>query len=286
MHKWLLKSFWPRLREAGRNWQRDDCSTLAAATAYYAAFSLLPLLLLLISALGLVLRFSSGAQNARQKLLDLVAQNASPALADHLRDVLGQISDRATVGGPIALAALLLAAIGVFAQVERAFDRIWKHPKSGRGGVWAAILSALYYRLRAFLMLLGASTIVVAAFVAGIVLSAIQAAAPLMPGGNWPWSISQIAISMSIYALFFAVIYKALPKVRVRWSHAVRGGLLAALFWEAARQALTFILLGKTYTAYGVVGSLIAVMLWIYIAANVLFLGAEYVRVLGENEDV
>ena len=282
MHKWLLKVFWPRLREAVRNWQRDDCSTLAAAVAYYAVFSLLPLLLLLISALGFALRFSSGVQNARLELLDFIARNTSPAMADHVQDVLGQISEQATIGGPVALAALLLTAIGVFAQIERAFDRIWKRPGSGSRGVTSAILGALYYRLRAFLILLGAGSLVLAAFAVGIAASTIRAAVPGLPGGDLAWKLSEVALSVFLYGLFFSIIYKALPKVRIRWSNAARGGLLAALFWEATRQMLTLVIVGKTYTAYGVVGSLIAVMLWIYIACNVLFLGAEYVRVLGD----
>ncbi len=283
MRKWLIKAFWPRLSEAARNWNKDDCSTLAAAVAYYATFSLLPLLLLLISALGFALRFSSNAQNARGELLEIIARNTSPTMADHVREVLGQISARAMLSGPVALAVLLLAAIGVFAQVERAFDRIWKRPDSGRRGVVQVILGALYYRLRAFLMLLGAGTLVLAAFAAGLVASAIRGSMPSLPGADWGWNLAQITIGMVLYGLFFTVIYKTLPKVPVRWMEAARGGLLAALFWEAARQALAYLILGKTYTAYGVVGSLIAVMLWIYIACNVLFLGAEYVRVLGER---
>ncbi len=125
--------FWTQLRETFDNWRNDDGPTLAAAVAYYAVFSLFPLLLLLLAAMGFALRYSSGAQNARQQLLVLVAQNASPALAGHVQAVLEQISVRATLGGPVALAALLLAAIGVFGQVELAFDRIWKSPASGRG---------------------------------------------------------------------------------------------------------------------------------------------------------
>jgi membrane protein len=70
-----------------------------------------------------------------------------------------------------------------------------------------------------------------------------------------------------------------LPKARVGWSAAVQGGLLAGVLWEISRQVLTYLLSGRQYTAYGVVGSLIAVMLWIYIASSILFLGAEYVRV-------
>lgn len=285
MHKWFRKALWPQLSKAAKNWQRDHCSTLAAAVSYYGLFSLLPLLLLLISSLGIALRFSSGAQNARGELLDFISRNSSPALAGHVGDVLGQISSSATVGGPVALAALLLTAIGVFTQIEYAFDKIWRRPDSGPHGIASAILVALYYRLRAFLILLGAGSLVLVAFAAGIATTAIRAAVPELPGGDVAWSLSETGLSLALYGLFFTVIYKALPKAKIHWKHAARGGLLAALFWEAARRALTLVLVGKTYTAYGVVGSMIAVMLWIYIASNILFVGAEFVRVLGDSHE-
>ena len=285
MRKWFKRSFWPLLNKAARNWQRDHCSTLAAAVAYYGVFSLLPLLLLLISALGFALRFSSGARNGQEELLGFISHNTSPALAAHVGDVLGQISSKASVGGPVALAVLLLAAIGVFTQIEYAFDKIWHRPDSGRNGVMAAILAALYYRLKAFLILLGSGSLVLVAFGAGIAISAVRSRMPELPGSDAAWTLSETGLSLALCWLFFAVVYKALPKVKIRWAHAARGGLLAALFWEAARRLLTLVLLGKTYTAYGVVGSMIAVMLWIYIVSNILFIGAEYVRVMGDMED-
>jgi membrane protein len=282
MRAWLWGVFWPRLREAGRRWSDDDCPTMAAAVAYYAALSLFPLTLLLISVLGFVLRFSSGAQNARQELLDLLSENASPVLAQHVGDVLGQISDNAIFGGPVALVALLLAAIGVFAQVERAFERIWRSSQASPRGVLAVVREALIYRLRAFLMLLSTGLVVLAALAGGIVNAAFRKLTMNLPGGDWVWARLEVFAAVTLSWWFFTLIYKALPRAKVRWSASMQGGILAALLWEAARQTLTFFLVGKNYTAYGVVGSLIAVMLWIYIAASVLFLGAEYSRTCNE----
>ena len=277
-------NLWRRLRETVKNWHADDGPTLAAAVAYYAALSLFPLMLLLIAALGFALRYSLAAQNARQQLLDLVVRDASPVLAEHLGEVLGQISARAALGGPLALAALLLAAIGVFTQIEHAFDRIWQTPQPAWRGVLAAILNALYYRLRAFLMLLGTALLVLAAFAATIAASTFRAVTAKLPLDAWVWDLTEIALGTALFSLFFTLIHKTLPRVHVRWSAAAQGGLLAGLLWEATRQLLSHLLVGHQYTAYGVVGSLIAVMLWIYIASSILFLGAEYVRVVSRRD--
>jgi membrane protein len=284
MFDWLKNTFWPRLYEAAKRWQKDDGATLAAAVAYYAAFSFFPLLLLLIAVLGFALRFSIGVQHARQELLHVLAENTSPVLAGHVSAVLDQISVHAIVGGPLGLATFLLAAIGIFNQIEVAFDRIWKTPEDPWRGLRAAILNALYYRLRAFLMLLGTGALVLVAFVAGEVASAFHALAAKLPGGVWVWNLTQITLSIALFTLSFTLIYRVLPKAPVRWSEAVRGGLLAAVLWEATRQLFTCFLIGEQYNAYGIVGSLIALLLWIYIASSVLFLGAEYIQVLRRRD--
>jgi membrane protein len=276
----LIGASWARFRETVTNWQADDGPTQAAAVAYYAALSLFPLLLLLIASLGFAMRYSTGAQNARQQLLDLAAKNVSPVLADHLGEVLGQISAKAVVGGPLGLAALLLASIGVFTQIESAFDRIWKIPSPPWHGFLAAVFNALHFRLRAFLMMLGAGLLLWAILAATIAASTFRAVTVRLPLGVWIWGAAEIAIGTVLFGLLFMLIYKTLPKASVGWSAAAQGGLLAGVLWEVTRQLLTYLLSGSQYTAYGVVGSLIAIMLWIYIASSILFLGAEYVRVV------
>jgi membrane protein len=91
-------------------------------------------------------------------------------------------------------------------------------------------------------------------------------------------------INLLLNFLAFTAIYKALPKPRIRWRDAVRGGIFASLLWEAGRQALAAYLLRLNYpSAYGVVGSFLAVMLWAYYASLVILFGAEYVRVIEEE---
>jgi membrane protein len=82
----------------------------------------------------------------------------------------------------------------------------------------------------------------------------------------------------------FTAIYKIVPRKRIRWREAMRGGLLTALLWEAGRQALSAYLLQLNYpSAYGIIGSFLAIMLWAYYASMVILFGAEYVRVLRED---
>ncbi len=272
-----LRRRWKRTIE---RWFEDDGNMRAASISYFATFSFFPLLLILISALGLVLRFSSGVQDAQQQFLQLLAENTSEVLTGHVEKALMEIRTQATVGGPLGLCTLILAAVGVFTQFDAAFDRIWNVKRSRGKGVVAAVRNALVYRLRAFLMLLGVGFLVIAAFFAGIAASAVRSLTAELPGGSTAWTVIQLLTSVMLNCLLFTVIYKVLPKVHLRWSAAARGGIVAAVLWEASRVVLTILVLGKQYTAYGLVGSLVALMLWIYVANSVLLLGAEYVRVI------
>lgn len=273
-----------QLRLTLRRWRKDDGSLIASSMAYYAVLSFFPLVLLLISALGFALQFSSGAQDAQKELLNLLAQNTAPALAEHVHNALSAIRDKASIGGPLGLIALLLASIGIFTHFDIAMARIWNKKRIRPKGVLTAIVNALYHRLRAFLMLLALGILVWAAFVAGTVASVLQPFVADRLGGNLVWSLVHTALSLSINVALLSLLYKLLPRGRVNWVAALRGGILAAILWEISRQALTIMLMGKKFTAYGVVGSLLALMLWIYIASSIFFFAAEYVRVICMDE--
>jgi hypothetical protein len=81
--------------------------------------------------------------------------------------------------------------------------------------------------------------------------------------------------------MLFSFVYRWLPKKEVCWADAIRGGLLAACIWELGREVLGAFLIGMRYTtAYGAIGSFIAILLWCYYGISILFFGAEYVQVL------
>ncbi len=281
MIDWAKREWW-HCKQTFKRCGNDDIGLLAASMAYYATLSFFPLLLLLIALLGFALSFSTGAQNAQQELLDLLATNTSVEFAENVRAFLAQIRTGALVGGPTGLAALVLAAIAIFTTFERALDRVWdtrKRPK----GILSAVRNALFRRLRAFLMFLGVGLLMFAVSMAQIVVAAARTFATDLPVNTPPWGLLAIPAGVVLNGLLFAVVYKILPKARVAWSEALRGGILAAVLWETARHLLTVYLVARTYGAYGVVGSLIVLMLWVYLASIVLLFGTEYVRVLHDD---
>jgi membrane protein len=74
-----------------------------------------------------------------------------------------------------------------------------------------------------------------------------------------------------------------LPRAPIRWREALAGGALVSIIWKIGLLLLTPFLIGEKYSAYGVVGSFIAIMIWMYYASAVVFLGAEFVKVLSRR---
>jgi membrane protein len=279
-----LKHVFSLIQQSFNKYSRDDGPWLAGAMAYYAAFSLFPLILVLISVLGFLLRFSPGAKDAQTEAIALVARNASPALAALLNQMLSTVQAQAGVTGPFGLIVLLVGAGGIFAALDGAFDRLWNVPAPASGGILATLRLILFQRLAGFLMLLALGALVVAAFVAGLVMTAVGAYANQLPLGRPGWPVAQALLSMGVDTLVFAVIYKVLPKPYVRWQDALAGALFSAIVWEIGRLVLAVVLAGQTFSAYGVVGAFIALMAWIYYACIIFFIGAELVQVRRQSE--
>ncbi len=279
---WLAKRMW-RLWRAAVQWQAHDGNVLSAATAYYAVVSLMPLLLILVSLLGFVFEVSAEAKSAQDELIRIVANRTSPAIADWLDGILRDVREGAPVIGPLGFAMLLLAAVGVFAQFEHAFNTIWHVKCHESQGIAGAIRNALWQRFRAFAMLTVLGLAVVSMALVGLVLAMLKPDADAFPGAGWVGSLVQLPLGLLLNWLVFTLLYKLVPRIPVRWPEAAGGALLSSILWEVARHALALGLRASRYGAYGVIGALIIFMLWIYAGAAIIFMGAEYTHVLGRD---
>jgi membrane protein len=287
MNLWITQRFWPRLYRAATKWQEDDGLTWAASLAYYGAFSFFPLVLVIIAGAGLVLSVSPTARFQKQQLIvDPIRNQFSPALGDEVDKIMSGVQTNAGISGPVGLATLVLGAIGIFMQLEAAFDRIWKITFNGgpKRAIWRILRTVLFTRLRAFLMLIGVGLIVLLAFMANMVLSGVSRYTDQIPMGAVMFHLMQLGLSAFLNGLMFTLLYRVIPKRHVPWTQAIGGGLVAGVAWEIGRQLLAFLIVGKSYTAYGVIGSFIVLMLWFYYASMVLLFGAEFVAVGSEGQ--
>jgi membrane protein len=196
--------------------------------------------------------------------------------------VLDHLASQSLVGGPTGLLTAILAAIGVFAQIDRGFDKIFRIAPQKDASLLGTIFRVIRSRFAAFLMLLSLGGLLVILFFAGMGITQVRSlTTKTLPSVGHLFNTMDLLTTILVNAMLFTLIYRILPKRPVIWIDAFRGGLLAAVIWEVGRGLLGAFFIGMRYTtAYGAIGSFIALLLWCYYGISILFYGAEYVQVL------
>jgi membrane protein len=262
------------LIEAGKEWVDDKAPRLAAALSYYTAFSLPPLLVLLIGIAGLIY----GTDAVKDRMVDQIADLVGADSARLLGEAIVEAQQTTGTGGAVAIGfgALLLGATGVFGQLQDALNTIWDVEPQKTGGIWSFFRS----RLLSLAAVLGAGflllvSLAVSAAIGALVdmASRIQALAPFLV-------TLDIIASLVVITLLFALIFKYLPDVDIAWSHVWVGAAITALLFVVGKFAIGIYLgASDVGSAYGAAGSLIVVLVWIYYSALLLFYGAEFTQV-------
>jgi membrane protein len=267
------KDSWNIIKATYSQWSSDKASQLAAALAFYTALSIAPLLVLIIAIVG----FFWGQEAAQGQLVGQLRSLMGPEAAQFTETAIAN-ADKPTTGGIaslLSLAILLWGSTNVFTQLQDSLNTIWNvEPKAGRG-----LMAVIRERLLSFGMVLGIGFLLLVSLVLSTVLSTLSSSFNnLLPGFDWLWQLLSYLISFGIMTLLFALIFKVLPDVQLAWKDVWIGGLITAILFTIGQFALSFYL-GNQGSAYGVAGSLVVFLLWVYYSAQILFFGAEFTQV-------
>ncbi|MEZ4732820.1 MAG: YihY/virulence factor BrkB family protein [Caldilineaceae bacterium] len=267
------RNIWDMLKATYNQWSSDDATQLAAALAFYTTISITPLLVLVIAVVGFFL-----GQQAAQGQLQTQLQSIMGEQAAQFTETAIANADQPTVGGIaslISLAILLWGSTNVFTQLQNSLNAIWNvEPKPGRG-----LMGMLKDRLLSFGMVLGIGFLLLVSLVLSAVLSAIaNSFNNLIPGFDWLWQLLNYVISFAVTTLLFGLIFKILPDVEIAWKDVWIGAAITAVLFVVGQFALS-LYLGNQGSAYGVAGSVVVFLLWVYYSAQILFFGAEFTQV-------
>lgn len=263
------------VKETFNAWQDDEASRLAAALAYYTLLSLAPLLVILVAIVGLFF----GQDAARGKVAGELAAVVDSSAAQGIQSIVAHARSPGSglVGTVVGILTLFIGASGVFGELQTTLDTIWKvQPRPGRG-----ILGELKARFLSFTMVLGVAFLLLVSLVLTTVLSVLGSRfTHALPGGEALWQGVNFVFSFAMISGIFALIFKVIPDAEVEWKDvwlgaAVTGGLFTL------GKFLLGIYLGKAALAssYGAAGSLVALIVWVYYASQILFLGAEFTQI-------
>jgi membrane protein len=170
----------------------------------------------------------------------------------------------------------------VFGELQNALDRIWRAPvRVNEGGLFSLLRS----RLLSFGMILGVAFLLMVSLMLSALIAALGAWWGQLFGG---WSVlAQLingVVSFALTAVVFALIYKLMPRVRVRWGDVVLGALATAVLFTLGK-VLIGAYIGKTGVAsgFGAAGSIVIVLVWVYYSSQIFLLGAEFTRVYAHS---
>jgi membrane protein len=272
------------LAEAGVRWVDDACYRMGASLAFFALFSLLPLVLVTMAVLGF---FLGDDPATRERLIDSLAgvlSAQSRVLLDaSLASLQSHVAARG-VGAVVGAATLVFGASGVFSELETSLNTIWRVPPPPAAGLRAAILRALRDKATSFATVAGAGAVL---FVSLLVTTGLKSLAG-SPDRTLPdavaWRIVDEIASVGLATLLFAIVFRMLPRTEVAWRDVLGGAFLTALLFAVLKYLLAWYLgdIGS-YAAYGAIGAVLALLSWIYLVSLIVFFGAEVTRVFAER---
>jgi len=266
---------WQVLKETGTAWDEDNVTRLAASLAYYTLLSIAPLIILAVAVTGLAF----GEEAAREHIAGEIAGVVGAGAAEAIQSIAKNAHTPGTgvLSVAVGLLVLLFGASGVFGELQSALNTVWDvAPKPGRG-IWGLVKDRFF----SFTLVVGVAFLLLVSLVVSAGLTWVgQVFEQTLPGGAVVWQVLNFAISLAVVTALFALMFKKLPDVNIRWRDVWVGSAVTAALFTLGKFGLG-IYLGSAgvASAYGAAGSIVALVIWVYYSAQVLLIGAEFTEV-------
>ena len=240
-------------RKAVAAWVDDYAPSMGAAISYYTIFSLAPLLVIVIAVAGALFGRETAQAHIVAQATSLVGHNGGLAVQALLSSA--SDTDKGLVAGAISAVVLLVGATTVFAELQSALDRIWHVPEKAKpSGLWAVLRA----RLLSFGLILGLAFLLIVSLIVSAALAAFDSwIGGLLPG--WEVLLQGLNALVSFGAAVTAVLFEV-------------GKLLIGLY--LGKSGLT--------QSFAAAGSLVVLVAWVYYAAQIFLLGAEFTKVYAD----
>lgn len=271
----LLRQLFDLLKTTFQEWNEDKVPRLAAALAYYTAFSIAPLLIVVIAVIGLAL----GQDAARTQIINQIRGELGQDAAQVIQTMIESTSDKDTgiIATLVGIVAVVLGAAGFFGQLQDALNTIWEvTPKPGGG-----ILNMVKERFFSFTMVLGiAFLLLVSLLISSLVTNISTLVGGMLPGTEFLAQAINFLVSFLIITFLFALIYKVLPDVTIDWRDVWVGAAMTALLFNIGKLLLGLYVGNTEFSStYGAAGSIVVLLVWVYYTAQILMFGAEFTQV-------
>lgn len=266
---------WALLSQTWEDWNRDNVPRLGAALAFYTALSLAPLLVLSLRVAAFFFGDEAARGEIERQIDSVIGEQGAEAVQAMLENA--NRPDEGLVATILSVITLLFGASGVFGQLQESLNTIWEvAPKPGRG-LWGMIQDRFF----SVVMVIGVAFLMLVSLVVSAAMS--FAGAYLfhwLRDFQWLSQTLNLGLSLAVFTAVFAMMFKIVPDARIAWRDVWLGAAITAVLFTIGKFAIG-VYLGRSSLAssYGVAGSLIVLLVWVYYSAQIMFFGAEFTQV-------
>ncbi|GAC1527869.1 MAG: YihY/virulence factor BrkB family protein [Sediminibacterium sp.] len=271
-----IHSGWKLLKETFSDFSDIKAMRMSAALAYYTIFSIAPMLIVIISLCDIFYGKAAVEGTIFQQIQDFVGIQAATQIQEVIKNA--TISKDISWASIVGVVTLVIAATGLFAEIQDSINTIWNlkaKPKKG----W---LKWLLNRVLSFSMIVSLGFILLVSLVVDSMLDlAGQQVVKLLPGtGVLVAHGINLIITFTTTSFLFGIIFKVLPDARIHWRDVLTGATTTAILFMIGKFVIGYYL-GRSHitTSYGAAGSLVIILLWVYYSAIILYFGATFTRV-------
>lgn len=260
---------------AGKNWIESQAFIYAAALAFFTAFSIAPVMIVAVAVVGVILGPKAAEGQLLEQLRDVVGPEAAGAVETAVLN--SQLDQSGWLPMIAGIAAIVLGATTVFAQMQNSLNAIWDvAPRPSRSGLWRFLKA----RLLSLTVVLAIGFVLLVSLALSVALRAIIVFADQwLPVPGWAMVGVEIVVSLTVVTLLFAAMFKVLPDVVLSLRDVLLGGLVTALLFTLGRSLIAMYLANAaTASAYGAAGSLALLLLWVNYSSLILLFGAAFTR--------
>ena len=263
------------LAAAGQNWLASQAFIYAAALAFFTVFSIAPILVVVVTLVGLVI----GESAVEGRLFEQLEGTLGPEAAEMVQTAVinSQVDQSGIWPALIGIAATIIGATTVFAQMQRSLNQIWDVvPRPTRNSLWVFVKS----RVLSMTIILAIGFTLLVSLVLSVALRGVMAFAEgWLPVPGWAMVGMELILSLFVVTLLFAAMFKILPDVLLSWRDVLLGAFITAVLFTVGRSLIS-IYLAYTATAstYGAAGSLALLLVWVNYSSMILLFGAAFTR--------
>lgn len=263
------------IKEVFQHFIQGNTFQKGAALAYYAVFSLLPMIVIITAILGIFFGKEAVSGEIYTQLKGILGDTASLQIQNLIKNQHQHHNN--TLTAVIGFATLALSASGMFSQIHNAFNDLWNiksKPKS-------SLLQYFSKHLVSFTILIGLFFIIL---ISTTLNSFLFKYVGELKSNTYQLYIYEHMTALVIFSIIFTIMFRFLGDAVVYWKAALFGGIFTSVLFAVGKMGIGMYI-GRSHlsTTFGSASVLALVMLWVYYTSQIIFLGASFVEVISRK---